>query len=141
MEKIKIYYHKNTKEFKGAGNISKINDGNGNFMMEHPVEEYSFVEIDFKDWIAFWKQNVLNKQIYIEDGKLKSEDIVKTLDEIRRQKTGQRKKYLKDTYEIWFDDVENMPQEIKEKRNLAKQEIKKIESATQKTINNYSINF
>lgn len=54
---------------------------------------------------------------------------------------GQRRQYLKQTFEIWFDDVENITQDVKDKRILAKQEIEAIETATVETINNFSNNF
>jgi len=53
-----------------------------------------------------------------------------------------RKNYLKQTYEVWFDDVENIPNEIKTKRTQYKSDINLIEECTTlQELNNYTEEF
>lgn len=137
MERIKIYYHKETKNFQGAGNIAKINDGKGNFILEYPQEEYDFIEILFSEWIDFWKQNIINKQIYIEDKKLKSKPIVISLERLKRTAIDKRNHFLKKMLEDNFEDLGNMTEEMKKKVKLARKEINEIEKATEETIDNF----
>lgn len=50
-----------------------------------------------------------------------------SLSSLKEKKKSIRQNYLNQTFQDWFDDVENMPQEIKKKRILARQQIEQIE--------------
>jgi len=129
-KKVKIFYKKESNNFAGLNFIEKINI-NGQWKQELSDDNYDFIEIEESKWFEFQKENS-EKQIYIENGILKAKEKKISLDKLKDKQINIRKNYLRETYEYWFDDVENMPKEIKDKRNLAKKQIKEIEKITKK---------
>lgn len=65
------------------------------------------------------------------------------LKRLKDKRTKIREKYLRSTDIYIIEEMEgvNCPQEIKDKRALARQEIKQIGLATSETIDNININF
>lgn len=115
-----IYFDKETKVYK----FNKLKKEES----EH--KNYDFIKILENEWFDFIDTNP--EVIKVENGKLTSHKRVKSLEELKRNALRKRKTYQKQTFEDWFDDVENMPQEIRDKRKKAKDEIKKIELISNK---------
>ena len=118
--KIYLYYDKKTKIYKG------------NEFSEKPEKhsDCDCLEMDFDEWKSFLDTNP--EIIKIEAGELKSEKRIHSIEELKNEALNSRQAYLKQTFEDWFDDVENIPQEIKDKRALAKTQKAEIEAITNK---------
>ena len=63
----------------------------------------------------------------VKKGKLKAYLKEKTLEELKTPLINKRKIFMQETRDDWVFDIENMPLEIKNKYNLARDEIKEIE--------------
>jgi hypothetical protein len=128
---MKIFYKKENGKFAGAGCIEKLKQKDGSFKQELSNESYDFIETEGSIWFDFQKEN-RKKQIYVRNGKLEAKEIEKSLDELKRHALSSRKNYRKKILEEWFDDLENMPQDIRNNCIKAKREIKEIEAITNK---------
>lgn len=115
---IYIYYDKKTKIYKNTSD------------KPNRYKEYDFIKIKKSEWEEFI--NTYPEIIKIEAGKLKSEKRIRSLQELKDNAINSRKAYRKQKFLDWFDDLENMPQELKEKTKKVKKEIKEIEAITTK---------
>jgi len=94
-----------------------------------------YLEIDQDSWKIRPKQAVVNSDI---DGIIeyqKSSD--ELLGEARKGAIASRENYLKDS--IWYYEFDTMPQDIKDKRILARAEINQIEQESE--IDNIVVDF
>lgn len=154
-EKIYIVYDKNTKEVRGNENSlssanKKIEEDNkkDNSYFELAKEEHriirdyrncDIVEEEEENWKNHIKtypeitkiENVEeienDKGKKIKKGKLKAYKREKTLEKLKNEKISLRKVFMTKTRNDWVFDSENMPQNIKNKYNQARDEIKEIE--------------
>jgi hypothetical protein len=124
--KIYLVYEKDTKVYKGNEFKKEVFERKKTKMYQN----CEYIEKDFEEWQEFLKTNP--EIIKIEDGNLTSHERIRTLDELKNNALDVRKSYLKQTFINWFDDVENIPQETKDKRTRAKKEIDEIKVITNK---------
>jgi len=114
--KIYLYYDKITKVYK-SNEFSKKPD-------KYPNCEC--LEMENEDWKAFIDTNP--EIIKIEEGELKSEKRIRTLEELKNKALNSRKAYLKITGLEWSDDWDSCPQNIKDKRALLRTEKVELEA-------------
>ena len=108
----------------------------------------------FYDWIEIIKPEIKNSKTgeieqdaeyleHISDWRLciQEEINVFELQEEKHIKLHSRKSYREKMIKEWWDDIENMPTEVKNKLENAKSEIIEIKNATIENINNYSVEF
>lgn len=134
--KIYLILNKDTKIVKGNEDtlatakrkIEEDKNSNEDNPYKRNYKNCEVLEIEKSEWDAFIDTNP--EIIKIEDGELKSEKRIFSLEELKSNAIGTRKAYRRQIQDEWFDDIENMPQEIKEKSKKAKREIKEIEAIT-----------
>jgi hypothetical protein len=67
----------------------------------------------------------------------KSESETLELNQEKNKLISDRKSKRAEIFREWFDDLENMPEDVKEESRKMKREIGEIEIANKKNINNY----
>ncbi len=127
--KIRVKYNKKTNLVTGYFPDFMNYKNNVIDKKNKTIDGEPYIEITQEEW-----KNGNNKKMIIENGiykkYVKSND--ELLQEAKNHAIGNRKQYLKSSFEeICIDyEIDNIPKAIKDKRMLARQEIKQIEQET-----------
>lgn len=128
----KIYYNKDTKKVIGSFRPEKLD--------YKDIPSPDFIELHIDDWMSFLNKHQ-GKEFFVEEGSLTAKEIEVPIEKIKENLIETRRNTLRNTGFEWFDDVENIPSDVKEQRNILREEISIIKKASskeelQKFINN-----